>query len=76
MRGVTLGAVSPRIVLPPTDAEWRAAAREELDAAVEAARCAVHLLLSSTEDPGARALALAVSAALARIELAARRAML
>ncbi|HEX9580671.1 MAG TPA: hypothetical protein VF970_06145 [Gemmatimonadales bacterium] len=63
-----------RVVLPPTEADWRREARVQLWAALEAARCAAELLMRVAGDPHERELAHAVSVALARAELAARRA--
>ncbi|HWP37990.1 MAG TPA: hypothetical protein VNL18_10605 [Gemmatimonadales bacterium] len=73
---VTLGGVSPRIVLPPSDAEWQALAREDFEAALEAAQCALGLLVRVVQGERERELARAILTALVRIELAAKRTRL
>lgn len=63
-----------RVVLPPTEADWCREARAELWAALEAGCCAADLLTRTVDGALERELCHAVSVALGRAELAARRA--
>jgi hypothetical protein len=63
-----------RFALPLTAADWQRQAGEELHAALDAGRCAAELIVRSAENAEQRELANAVSVALLRAQLAARRA--
>ncbi|HXV87338.1 MAG TPA: hypothetical protein VD793_11585 [Gemmatimonadales bacterium] len=63
-----------RIRLPPTEADWQREAGWELRSALDAAQCGTRLLRRLAQAPAERELAHAISVALARAELAARRA--